>query len=689
MAELAVKERMADAHARAPTIANTAHEAANVGPRWGSIGQLVLQRCGSHPCAGSCPPNEEELLMRRSASGSGLIGHGSDVARFVRPVLTSPGRPLDQPARGVMESHFNHDFGHVRVHDDAAAGLSAGAVNARSYAVGNHLAFAKGRYEPATAEGQRLIAHELTHVVQQGSSVESLPSRLRIDSTGEQNAERVAASLGVGGRLNEPETGHPQGVQRQIEFIPEGLPLEGGGMEIPFEGMEIPEMGGEPEIGFDELPPGFEEAPEMGEGVPEAGEGAPEAGDGVPEGGQELPEEGDGVPEEGDGVPEGGQETPESTPETGKGPEATPRAGPKPLPYPFPVPPVMPWPQPGEGEEEEEERDPNCGTKRLPLTVVSWQTGPLGQAGNVLASPLTKCPGNTVGSLARRRVYRDQFRCIGKAGEGRLWYPVHLLHGRTARTGDRNLHGPGDQRWNIIIGSSSINRQIYEFAEWAAVTRVHDLNQVLWYQVNVDSYFPGNEFFAKSISVHYGLYNTDVGGPVSSLGGKTFVETDTPPACPPTKPGPAGPVAAGVPAAAGAAAAAAPPTPADFTSTLGVCWALQSRYFPVEHGGLKVTLRSTWRPGPWSPPRPCPQTEYEVTLKRRRPVLWDVEIGSVKVPAGKTITLTWRHLLEDDDYYLVITAPWNQGCCLHGDISVWTFDAPRPPRRRSPMETMA
>jgi hypothetical protein len=70
----------------------------------------------------------------------------------------------------MMEPRFGHDFSHVRVHTDARAAESAAALNAHAYTVGNHVVFGNGHYLPGTSSGQQLIAHELTHVVQQGSS---------------------------------------------------------------------------------------------------------------------------------------------------------------------------------------------------------------------------------------------------------------------------------------------------------------------------------------------------------------------------------------------------------------------------------------------------------------------------------------------------------------------------------------
>jgi hypothetical protein len=70
-----------------------------------------------------------------------------------------------------METRFGHDFSQVRVHTDARAAESAKAVAAQAYTVGTNVVFDTGRLSPHTAEGRRLLAHELTHVLQQGSSL--------------------------------------------------------------------------------------------------------------------------------------------------------------------------------------------------------------------------------------------------------------------------------------------------------------------------------------------------------------------------------------------------------------------------------------------------------------------------------------------------------------------------------------
>ncbi|SFE85711.1 DUF4157 domain-containing protein [Nitrosomonas sp. Nm166] len=82
-------------------------------------------------------------------------------------VLASSGRPLEPALRQDMEQRFGHDFSQVRVHTGSAAELSARDVNSHAYTVGNHVVFGAGQFAPNSSAGKRLIAHELTHVVQQ------------------------------------------------------------------------------------------------------------------------------------------------------------------------------------------------------------------------------------------------------------------------------------------------------------------------------------------------------------------------------------------------------------------------------------------------------------------------------------------------------------------------------------------
>jgi hypothetical protein len=161
-------ERQADAAADAVMSSSPAPSASASPSR-------VLRRCA---CGGSCPSckkEKEEELQREDAGAGSAPGFAPPV---VHQVLASPGRPLDAAARGRMEAGFGADFSAVRVHDDPRAAESAHAVDAHAYTVGSDIVFASGRYAPGTAAGDRLLAHELAHTLQQGGT----PGVLRRDA---------------------------------------------------------------------------------------------------------------------------------------------------------------------------------------------------------------------------------------------------------------------------------------------------------------------------------------------------------------------------------------------------------------------------------------------------------------------------------------------------------------------------
>lgn len=100
-----------------------------------------------------------------------------------------------------MESRFGHDFSRVRVHTDPLAARSAEAVAAQAYTVGSDVVFGVGRYAPASRDGQRLLAHELAHVVQQSvrELSHALPADARIDAPG--NAMNDETHRGTAGNV--------------------------------------------------------------------------------------------------------------------------------------------------------------------------------------------------------------------------------------------------------------------------------------------------------------------------------------------------------------------------------------------------------------------------------------------------------------------------------------------------------
>ena len=124
---------------------------------------------------------EEERLQKKEL---GPQGAASEAPASVHDVLRSPGQRLDPTTRAFMEVRFQHDFSRVRVHADSQAMASAEAVQARAYTVGPNIVFGAGEYAPATQTGRRLLAHELTHVVQQERGVALSSPSGRDGSTG-------------------------------------------------------------------------------------------------------------------------------------------------------------------------------------------------------------------------------------------------------------------------------------------------------------------------------------------------------------------------------------------------------------------------------------------------------------------------------------------------------------------------
>jgi hypothetical protein len=147
------------------------------------------------------------------------------VPPIVHEVLRSPGQPLDTATRAFMEPRFGRDFSDVRMHNDATAAESARAVNALAYTVGRDVVFGSGQYAPGTAAGERLLAHELTHVVQQMAASHSVPGRLNIGPVHdrfEQQADRLAEDVAATPRAPEG-AGQVDGlrVQRQMGGVKE------------------------------------------------------------------------------------------------------------------------------------------------------------------------------------------------------------------------------------------------------------------------------------------------------------------------------------------------------------------------------------------------------------------------------------------------------------------------------------
>jgi outer membrane protein OmpA-like peptidoglycan-associated protein len=134
----------------------------------------------AHTQVSYTPPRVQRFTASES---SGAVSAPASVDR----VLASAGQPLDASFRREVEPRFGADFSRVRVHSDATAAQSARDIQANAYTVGSHIVFDSGNYVPRSSTGRRLLAHELTHVLQQQPSalqrVQRSPKSSTLDLT--------------------------------------------------------------------------------------------------------------------------------------------------------------------------------------------------------------------------------------------------------------------------------------------------------------------------------------------------------------------------------------------------------------------------------------------------------------------------------------------------------------------------
>ena len=138
----------------------------------------------ANPTVSGAPPRIQRYTGR-------AFGETGTAPASVDRVLASPGRPLDSTLQQDMGQRFGHDFSRVRVHSGAAAAQSARDVNAHAYTVGHSIVFGAGQLAPGTRGGARLLAHELTHVLQQTGSAGIVQRDLAVEPQGVDKTERA------------------------------------------------------------------------------------------------------------------------------------------------------------------------------------------------------------------------------------------------------------------------------------------------------------------------------------------------------------------------------------------------------------------------------------------------------------------------------------------------------------------
>jgi hypothetical protein len=556
-----------------------------------------------------------------------------------------------------MESRFGTDFSRVRVHADPLAERSTAGLHAQSYTIANHVVFGPGRYEPHSSAGQALLAHELAHVIQQGNrSGTGGEWRGAIDTSGETEAKNAAEEVARGARVSDLTQSHPLGIQRQLELGPELAPRVAPWLEPGFEFPEASEFV-KPEIGIEELP--LEQIPKF----------------------------------EIEPIPESITPEPIPFPEPVLVPEPVPAPQPTPVPQTAPepeteegkckVPPVLPPPGPMPSRPSGVRvrlvlpSQKSAGTQltayqqfrstlQHDATYLRGNTAQNGEWDRNLTlngahgiNPTKWLEATTLG-IPRVRILRPNWTKLN--ANVPTMQVDHVIEMQLLSAEDRSVWGDTfdnyemlDQRSNWSAGStikSNVTRERFRLFQLTCEPRW--LTCLLKFDDIVPT--PGEWTGARwSRDEIMNGEHVDAWKQLHGAG---------PAVVPPVVPKPATP--------------AASKPPADFTSTLSICLRiLNSRAFQVKNGGLKVTLRARWVSKPWlGPEHLCEAPDYWVSLEKKR-LLFDKEIGTSKVPAGKAVSLTWRGL-ESGDYYLTIFVPESHhpACCLEGDLSVLTFDAP-------------
>ena len=162
-------------------------------------GVASIEAGGTGPAQKAAPEKEQEAPPALQAKAEGLArGHVEPISPGVVLNQLGSGVPIDPSLRASIEGPFRESFSGVRFHTYARARELASALGAHAFTIGEDIAFAEGKFQPGTAEGRRLIVHELTHVIQQRRGLSGALLRLGIGVTGdeyEREADRKADEI--------------------------------------------------------------------------------------------------------------------------------------------------------------------------------------------------------------------------------------------------------------------------------------------------------------------------------------------------------------------------------------------------------------------------------------------------------------------------------------------------------------
>lgn len=537
-------------------------------------------------CASCAADEDESRMMRKPAGAGGGAGAGAAAGGPAPAAGLAPksgGRKLPQAAQGDFERFFSTSLDSVRVHDDAAADGAARSIDALAYATGSDIVFRSGQFDPSSRSGRKLLAHELTHVVQGHGGAQRINRTPDAHDTEVRRSQESPGFIwtdpnGLGFSLYNFAIDNSELKLTHVHFLNEIADLARAGAIVNLE------VHGHTDATGDALtinmPLSLNRAMAVADVLANAGvvassviphgESSPVADNGTERGRSRnrrvdvtfsLPP-GVIIPERPESTDFPIPTTPEDEEDDGwhlRWPDlpafcedhpiicgtglVTLFCALNPEICAFSV----PWPWPGGGgdgpeepQEPEEEDPPTCGDPRLPLTHVEFSPAGTDKGNRMEARPLTRCQGNTVGSDAKRDdpTWPIGWECIVQNNQSNLWARAHLLH--------FDLHGPGDDARNIIISDKSINSLMYTRVERHAIDRLPPTSTaVLWYDVQVN-HFTGpypRPYFAETVDMAWGPYDpiTGADGPAVFNGRIASGTQRQPPPCtstttPPTTP---------------------------------------------------------------------------------------------------------------------------------------------------------
>lgn len=171
----------------------------------------------------------DSIYLKGNFSGntkqnSPLKGQPNGSPSPVTDSCRTAGEPMENRVRESMESSFDQDFRNVRIHNDGTANKSADEINAKAYTFQNYIVFGKNQYNPQTFEGKKLLAHELTHVVQGTKQIQRDPDE-EAEKVEQEKIAKLKSAIKTAFSLKSVEDGSSNWTSEELRITKEGIEM--------------------------------------------------------------------------------------------------------------------------------------------------------------------------------------------------------------------------------------------------------------------------------------------------------------------------------------------------------------------------------------------------------------------------------------------------------------------------------